>query len=43
MNVPGKNNIVIAAIVIIDEESRCVCRATSAVEVAIWVLVRDSR
>jgi hypothetical protein len=28
MNVPGKNNIVIAAIVIIDAESRWVCSAT---------------
>jgi hypothetical protein len=34
-NVPGKKNMVTAAMVIIDEESRCVCSATFAVEEAI--------
>ena len=41
-NVPGKNNMVTAAMVIMEVESRCVCLASLAVLAAICVLVRDS-
>jgi ABC-type anion transport system duplicated permease subunit len=43
INVPGRNSIVTAAIVIMDAESRCVCSATLAVDAAICVLVCASR
>lgn len=39
MNVPGRKSMVIAAMVIIEAESRWVCFATSAVEVAIFLLI----
>lgn len=38
-NVPGRKNIVTAAIVIMEEESRCVCSATLAVDEAIDIFV----